>query len=120
MNEEGFASLAIEFWKLIRSFERTLDMLPFDKQSKVKAQVRFSSNRLASLLDDADVRMVSFDGKSFEPNLPVTVVNTDDFDGETVNLVVKQTIEPAIVKETRVLLFGKVVLARRGKDVSGN
>ena len=114
MNEEGFAKLAIELWKLIRSFERALEMLPLDKQSKVKAQVRFSYNRLVSLLDDADIRIVSFDGKPFEPNLPVTAVNADDFDGETGNLVVKQTIEPAVVKETKVLVFGKVVLARRG------
>lgn len=112
LNEKGFANLAIELWKLIRSFEQALQMLPLDKQQKVKAQVRFSYNRLLSLLDDADLRMVSFDGKPFEPNLPVTAVNADDFDGVTENLVVKQTIEPAVVKETKVLVFGKVTLAR--------
>jgi molecular chaperone GrpE (heat shock protein) len=114
VNEEGFANLAIELWKLIRSFEQALEMLPLDKQSKVKAQVRFSYSRLVSLLDDAGVRIKCFDGEPFEPNLPVTAVNADDFNGVTENLVVKQTIEPAVVKETKVLVFGKVVLARGG------
>ncbi len=120
MNIDHFALMAIEFWKLIRSYERSLSLLPPEHQAKIQAQVRYSARRLETLLDDTDIRLVSFDGRVFEPNLPITAVNAEDFDNNTDNLVVDQTIEPAVMNNSTVIIMGKVVLAIGEENVSGN
>ncbi len=112
-NEGQFVKLAVEFWKLIRAYERSLPLLPPDHQNRAQAQLRFSTNQLKSLLDEAKITLVTFEGKTFEPNLPVSAVNVDDFENSD-NLIVAQSIEPAIVHDGKVLLMGRVVLAKGG------
>ena len=114
------AKIGVEFWKLIKSYERSVVLLPPDHQAKSKAQIRFSLNRLKTLLDDAGMSLVTFEGRPFEPNLPVTALNSDDYPDENETLVIDQTIEPTILHESDVLLIGKVMLARGRKHVSGN
>lgn len=116
------AHLAVEYWKLLRAFERTVDRLPREHVAKTSAQLRFSARRLELLLDECGLKLVTFDGQEFEPNLPMTALNSDDFsDGEL--LTVDTTIEPAVVENMTVLHLGKVVLKKAkdgGHDVSGD
>ncbi len=112
-NQGQFAKLVVEFWKLVRAYERSIPLLPPDHQTRAQAQLRFSANQLKSLLDEVQIVLVTFEGKTFEPNLPMSAVNADDFEDDD-NLVVAQSIEPAIVQDGKVLLMGKVVLAKGG------
>jgi hypothetical protein len=118
------ARLAVEYWKLLRSFERIVESAPLDARTRLSAQVRYAANRLEGLLLDANMKVVSFDGVAFEVNLPAIAINGEDLVGLD-NLVVEQTIEPAIVSDMTVLLMGKVLLEQSTKlgseqDVSGH
>lgn len=107
------AKMAVEFWKVIQSYNRSVSLLPTEHQAKTLAQVRFAATRLQSILDTGGLSLITFEGKEFEPNIAATAVNSDDFDDlEVGGLFVAQTVEPAIVHDTNVLLMGKVVLAR--------
>ena len=122
--ETVLARLAVEYWKLLRSFERTVDFAPLDARTRLAAQARYAASRLEALLLDANMKIVSFEGVAFEVNLPAIAINGEDFVGQD-NLVVDQTIEPAIVSDMAVLLMGKVLLQQSPKsgsyqDVSGN
>jgi len=117
MDADEIAKMIVEFWKLIRSYESSVSLLPQDHQARTRAQIRYSASRLGRLLDEMDINLVTFDGRTFEPNLPVTAINADDFDGETENLIIEQTIEPALIRETSVLAMGKVVLKKGQKNV---
>ncbi len=122
--ETVLARLAVEHWKLLRSFDKTVDFAPFDARTRLSAQARYAASRLEMLLLDANMRIVSFDGVAFEVNLPAIAINGEDFVGLD-NLVVEQTVEPAIVADMTVLLMGKVLLERSPKsgshqDVSGH
>lgn len=95
-------------------------MLPPNHQAKTLAQLRYSASRLSGVLDSLNLKLVTFDGQPFQPNLPVTAVNADDFDDDVGECLVEQTIEPAIVKDSTVLLMGKVLLVKGSGDVSRN
>jgi hypothetical protein len=120
-SNKTLAHLAVEYWRLLRAFERTIDRLPHEHVAKTVAQLRCSTGRLDSLLKESGLNLVTFDGQKFEPNIPATALNVEDFtEGEL--LAIESTVEPAVVENMTVLLLGKVVLRKNGDgcDVSGN
>lgn len=121
-NNMTVAQMAVEYWKLLKAFERTIGRLSHEHKAKTIAQLRFSSGRLDSLLKEGELNLVTFDGQKFEPNLPATALNADDF-AEGDILMIETTVEPAVVEDMNVLLMGKVVLKKieeGGRDVPGN
>ena len=121
-NNMTMAHLAVEYWKLLKAFERAIGRLPHEHVAKTTAKMRFSAGKLDALLKEAELNLIVFDGKRFEPNIPATALNVDDFT-DSDNLTIESTIEPAVVENTKVLLFGKVVVKKvesGGRDVSGN
>ena len=121
-NGKTLANLAVEYWKLLRALERAIDRLPQEHVAKTAAQLKYSAHKFDSLLSEGGLNLVIFDGQKYEPNLPATALNADDFtDGE--HLTVETTVEPAVIENMTVLLFGKVVLRKteeEGNNVSGN
>jgi hypothetical protein len=110
IDQLGMAELASEFWKLLRAFERSAALAPESARARLTAQARYSSERLASSLQKAGLRVVSFDGAQFEVNLPAVAVNAEDIpSGETT--VVERTLEPAVVADNGIILTGKVFVA---------
>lgn len=105
------ALLAIEYWKLLRAFERAITRLPQEHVAKSAAQLRFSANRLDALLQEGGLNLVTFDGQAYEPNMAATALNADDFSGEE-RLVVDSTVEPALIEDMTVIVFGKVLLKK--------
>ncbi len=121
-NNMTLAHLAVEYWKLLKAFERAIGRLPQEHVAKTTAQLRFSARKLDSLIKDGGLNLVTFDGQKFEPSIPATALNVDDFtDGEI--LTIETTVEPAVVENMNVLLLGRVVLKKIEDgvcDVSGN
>jgi hypothetical protein len=118
-HEVALASLAVEHWRLIRSLERLVDLLPHSAQPRVLAQARYATSRLGVLLGDAGMSLETFEGRIFDATLPVTAVNASDFQQHQ-PLVVSQTIEPSVLCKGRVVLLGKVHLAEEATNVSRN
>jgi hypothetical protein len=109
---EAASRLLIEYWKLLRSYERTAGELPEAKAEKVNAQIRYSAQRLDQILEAESIRLVCFDGEPFTPELPVSAINAEDLEGceET---SVERTIEPTLLQGGSVLHTGKVLLKGR-------
>jgi hypothetical protein len=108
------ARLAVEYWKLLRSFERAIDVTPHDAKVRLSAQARYAAGRLEELLSDAKMKIVSFDGMTFEVNLPAVAINGEDVSGLH-NVIVERTIEPAVIFDMNVILMGKVFLTQSSK-----
>lgn len=106
-----FAQLAVEQWKLLRAFERVIATVSPEAEARFSAQSRYSASRLDTLLSQAGLRIVSFDGLPFETNLPAVVLNAEDVTGLP-DLVVEKTVEPAVIRDMTVLMTGKVILAQ--------
>lgn len=116
---DGFSKLAVEHWRLIRVLSRLVERLPPESQARVAAQARFASNQLESLVRTQGLALVTFEGRPFEPSLPVTAVNAEDFAGADA-LLISETVEPTVMAEGRVIQLGKVLVALGGADVSRN
>src|SRR5262245_20782782 len=100
------AHLAVEYWKLLRAFERTPDQVAEEHKSKAAAQAKFSAGALDAILREAGLKLATFDGHAFVPNLPVAAINGSDFEG-TADLVIETTVEPAIIEDMQVLAMVK-------------
>lgn len=106
---EAASRLLIEYWKLLRSYERAAGDLPESKAEKVRAQIRYSAQRLDQILSDASIRLVCFDGEPFSPELPVSAINAEDLEGSD-QPTIERTLEPTLLQDGSVLHTGKVLL----------
>jgi hypothetical protein len=105
----SLAALAIEFWRLAKIHERAVSEQPVDRQARGLAQLRYALGRLGSILQESGIRLIVYDGQEYEPNLPVSVVNSEEVSGAE-KLVVERTIEPTLVADGKILSMGKVAL----------
>lgn len=107
-HEPVLAALAVDYWKLLRSFERAISDMPADRIERLNAQVRYAAGRLSRHLDDCHLQLVTFDGEPLTPSIPVIAINAEELGNES-RVVVQSTIEPAIVAGSRVLSTGRVI-----------
>jgi hypothetical protein len=108
--EVTLARLATEHWRLIQVLSRLIYRLPIESQDRVQAQVRFATNQLSTIVAAHDFQLATFEGRRFEPNLPVVAVNAHEFSNEA-RLLVSETLEPAVVANGRIIQLGKVTLS---------
>src|SRR6516165_7164233 len=111
--EATIAHLAVEYWKLLRMVERVLELAPENTRQRIFSQARYAASRLDALLGEQNMSLQVFDGMEFEVNLPASPINGEEFQ-ETGGPVVERTVEPAVISDMRVVLMGKVLLARKG------
>ncbi|MCW2247744.1 hypothetical protein M2352_003378 [Azospirillum fermentarium] len=109
--QSSLIKLTVEYWRLLRVYERSIRELPEERRMKLASQLRFQTGRLDSILGECGVRAVAYDGEPYLPTLPVTVLNSEEVFGSDA-LAVSETVEPTIVREGRVLSMGKVILRR--------
>lgn len=112
----AIAALASEYWKLLRMLDQAIDLAPPKTKNRLQAQARYAQSRLHAILDEKDMRIISFEGRTYEPNLAASAINADDFPGEN-DLIVEMTLEPAVMVDMTVLKTGKVYLMRSSTDV---
>jgi hypothetical protein len=108
------AHLAVEYWKLLRSFDNAMATAPPDAKVRLAAQARYAAGRLEALLSEANMRLLDFDGVRFEVNLPAVAINGEDVSGLE-DVIIERTIEPAILAGMSVVLMAKVFLAPAGE-----
>lgn len=108
--ETILGALAVDYWKLLRSFERLATEASAEKSARLQAQLRFSSGRLSTHLEACGLQVVTFDGQAIAPELPVVAINADEFEGHS-GVIVESTLEPAIVAGSRVVSIGRVIAA---------
>lgn len=109
--QKHLVELATEFWRLGKLYEKAVSDQDVVRQPKGAAQLRYAWGKMASILENAGIKVVTYDGLSYEANLPVTVANLDDLAGEE-RLVVISTLEPTLLAGGKVMAMGKVALAR--------
>lgn len=104
------SKLAIEYWRVVRSYERNLSNLP--NSSSAAATIRNSEKKFSSILADRGLRLISCEGQEYSPNLPLTVINGDEFTSNE-HLLVAQMLEPTIMDGDKIINMGKAILAKK-------
>ena len=107
----ALALMATEWFKATRRAMRNAHEAAPNRLERERAQVLYSARRITQALAGLGICLHEFVGQPYSPSLPVEPVNPEDFDTEE-GLVVQETIEPTILHDDRVLMRGKVVLAK--------
>lgn len=108
---EALAIIATEWFKASRRLHKlTLEAAPA-RLERERAQLSYSERRILDTLASLELRLVTYDGSEFSAQLPAEPVNPEDFDSEE-GLVVTETLEPTILHHGKVILRGRVVLAK--------
>lgn len=108
----SFATLAGDYWRLLRSYERLIAESAPENHNRLKSNYRNAERRLTTALDENNIKIISYEGKSYTPNLAVTVVNGDEFD-DNEELIINQMMEPTVMLGERVLSMGKAILSKK-------
>ncbi|NEJ86663.1 hypothetical protein GR223_12050 [Rhizobium leguminosarum] len=104
------ARLCVEQWKLLQRFSKAIELVPDGDRNRLASQIRYSELQLQSLAAEAGLKLITFDGELFGPGCPATADNLEDFSDEE-GLIVEKPVEPAVVRDMRILQSGRVLLA---------
>ena len=110
----GARTANVDYWKLLRAFEKIADSLPGDRFARVSSQVRFSAARLDDHLLALAIELLAFDGAPISSSMPVAAINADEVSG-LADVIIASTLEPAVVTGTRIISHGRVVAAVRSE-----
>jgi len=103
------AALAVQYWKLCAAYERELGFASEERAAAGEAQLRFARRRLDAILAEAGLKLATWDGAAFTPDVPASPVNAEDItDGA--EAVVEATIEPTVTGPEGVVIGGKILL----------
>lgn len=106
----ALVKLAIEYWRVARSYERNLANLP--NSTSAEATIRNSDKKFSAILAESGLKFISCERQEYSPNLPITVINRDEFTSND-NLIVTQMIEPTIMEGDKVINVGKAILTAK-------
>tara|TARA_B100000700_G_C14989036_1_gene830302 strand:+ start:267 stop:608 length:342 start_codon:yes stop_codon:yes gene_type:complete len=108
---ESLVSLAIESWRLSRTFKALLDKSDTEQQRKYSGKLSWFNKRLQETLQDADLEMVDLENHKFDTGMAARAINLDEFEGNE-ELVVDKMLEPIIMASGEVLKRGTITLRR--------
>ena len=114
ISEQGAEALAIivtEWFRTARRLGRLTQESAPDRLERERAQLAYSERRIQDILAVYGLRLVTYDGSEFSAQLPAEPINPEDFDSEE-GLIISETIEPTVLYEGKIVLRGRVVLAR--------
>ena len=124
--EQPIPEMAVEVWRFLRAHERAVLALPPEKRENVSPKARTESafcdilRPLLEILAGNGIRLVVYEDVDYEPGYPVDAVNAEEM-GDSDDLVMSETLEPVLMRDGKVLRFGRVFLARKEmSDASGN
>lgn len=96
--ERSLTTIAIEAWRFGKVFERVLLKLDAGEEKRYVGQLRWFVKKVEESMAEAELRIVNVEGHVFDPGIPATPLNIEDFDSED-SLVIDQMIEPIIIGE---------------------
>lgn len=110
--EQILLQLMVESWRFSRVFDKALALLDTPIQKKFSGRVLWYRKQLNDALTKTGYQMPEYDGAVYEPGLPLTPLNADDFAAEDY-LVVDYMIEPVLLdREGNVVRYGTAMLRR--------
>ncbi len=109
--DQPLLELAVEGWRFARHFSRVLSKLDAGEGARHANQVRYFVKRIEETLEVAGMRLVNLEGQGYDPGLPATALNIEDFAPED-RLYVDQMLEPVIMGPHGLIKTGTVMLKK--------
>ena len=111
ISRDTLIHLAIESWRLSKTFESLLQKAEINEQKKYKGKLCWFNEKLKDTLKEIDLILVNIEGHRFDTGMAVRAINIDEFEqGE--NLIVDNMLEPIVLDTQGVVKSGTVILKR--------
>ena len=105
-------SMTVESWRLVKVLERLLNSVDAKEQQRYQGKIRWFVKKTDEALKSAGLNMVNYEGRPYDPGIPATPINLEDFKADE-KLYVMQMLEPVIVdSEGKIVKTGTVSLGR--------
>ncbi len=111
ISPETLALIATEWFKAWRRAMLLAQETAPGRIERERAMLTYSGRRVREALAEHGISLEDYVGQQYSPSLPAEPVNPEDFDTEE-GLVVDKTVEPTVLQDGRIIMRGKVVLAK--------
>ncbi len=108
------ADIASEEFRFRKVFEKVISKLDYSDQNKFINQYSWFSKKVQLSIDQANINIVSVEGKPYDIGMAVKPLNLEEFEEENC-LIVEQMLEPIIMHDGKILKMGTVILGRDNK-----
>lgn len=102
-----FIKLAVEYWQLFQLSQSMLHEISADNAKAKSTRISFLYRQFSRILEENNLKLVSYNHQRYEPNLPVNVMNKEDVDMAT-PLIISRTHEPTVLQNDQIIVMGKV------------
>ena len=110
--KDSVATVAVESWRLFKTLDRLLNALDAKEQQRCQGKIRWFVKKVEESLKAAGLNVVSYEGSMYDPGIPASPINLEDFQKED-QLYVAQMLEPVILDSNgTVLRTGAIALGR--------
>lgn len=110
---KSLVDLTVDSWRFAKTFARLIGKLDAGEGARYASQYQYYVKRLVDNLDLAGFKLVNVEGHPWDPGLPVTALNLEDFDPADA-LVIDQMIEPILMGADALVRTGTVTLKKVG------
>ena len=108
---EVVVKIAVEAWRLSRTFERALSRLSSEERGRFEGSLAIFGKKIEEALGTLDMRIVNIEGSPFDPGIAATPLNIGDFaPGD--ELIVDRMVEPILMGREGVVRMGAVTLRK--------
>ena len=112
---DSVITMATESWRLFKFLERIQNSLDAKEQQRYQSKVRWFSKKVTETLEAAGLKIVDCEGQIYDPGIPATPLNLEDFQDED-NLHIIQMLEPIIIDyDGKIVKTGAILLGRTDK-----
>ena len=105
-------SMTVESWRLVKVLERLLNSVEVKEQQRYQGKIRWFVKKTDEALKSAGLNLVNYEGRPYDPGIPATPINLEDFQTDE-KLYVMQMLEPVIVdSDGKIVKTGTVSLGK--------
>lgn len=108
---KSLIDVSIEGWRFARVFGRLLSKIDASEAPRYANQARYFLRKIDDGLQASGLRIVSFEGETYDPGMAVSALNIGEFSSEEI-LVIDQMIEPVVIGPDGLVRGGTVTLAK--------
>lgn len=107
--EDKIIETVTEFYKFNGTFNRMLSRVPNYETQRYLSKYLWVKKKITELADSIEIQINDFTGMDFDPGLPISVLNIDEFEADD-ELVISQMLEPVILKSGKLLKSGTALV----------
>lgn len=100
MNDYNLEDIALSYWRL----KRWIDRAPV----KEKKPALYALNRIEKWLNRAGLKILDLKGQSFDPGMPVEIIENEEVSEDNTDLIITKMLEPILIMNGELLHYGKV------------